>query len=108
MNYYDGVVILSQEPHKSKKVQHANAKNAVLFEAINLIVHLQRSVELCVFTYPLVFVPEHKRIYSYRKFLLIHIHLCCIASNVLEHSWVIFVPLFITVKQIFRLGVVFI
>ena len=39
-------VTMLQEPHKSKKVQHANAKNAVLFEAINLIVHLQRSVNL--------------------------------------------------------------
>ena len=28
-----------QEPNKSKKVQHSNAKNAVLFEAINLILH---------------------------------------------------------------------
>lgn len=28
------------EPPKSKKVQHSNAKNAVLFEAINLIIHL--------------------------------------------------------------------
>lgn len=37
-----------QEPHKSKKVQHSNAKNAVLFEAINLIVHLQRSVILWI------------------------------------------------------------
>lgn len=36
------IFALLQEPHKSKKVQHANAKNAVLFEAINLIVHLQR------------------------------------------------------------------
>ncbi|XP_012589792.1 PREDICTED: AP-2 complex subunit alpha-2 [Condylura cristata] len=29
----------AQEPPKSKKVQHSNAKNAVLFEAISLIVH---------------------------------------------------------------------
>ncbi|KAI8489577.1 AP-2 complex subunit alpha-2, partial [Branchiostoma belcheri] len=29
----------AQEPPKSKKVQHSNAKNAVLFEAINLIIH---------------------------------------------------------------------
>jgi AP-2 complex subunit alpha len=31
----------TQEPNKSKKVQHSNAKNAVLFEAINLILHFQ-------------------------------------------------------------------
>ncbi|XP_062868757.1 AP-2 complex subunit alpha-2-like isoform X1 [Trichomycterus rosablanca] len=29
----------AQEPPKSKKVQHSNAKNAVLFEAIGLIIH---------------------------------------------------------------------
>lgn len=37
---------LYQEPSKSKKVQHSNAKNAVLFEAINLIVHMDRLVLL--------------------------------------------------------------
>ena len=31
----------TQEPNKSKKVQHSNAKNAVLFESINLILHFQ-------------------------------------------------------------------
>ena len=30
-----------QEPSKSKKVQHSNAKNAVLFESINLILHFK-------------------------------------------------------------------
>ena len=29
-----------QEAPKSKKIQHSNAKNAVLLEAINLIIHL--------------------------------------------------------------------
>lgn len=32
----------AQEPPKSKKVQHSNAKNAVLFEAISLIIHHDR------------------------------------------------------------------
>ena len=32
----------AQEPPKSKKVQHSNAKNAVLFEAISLIIHADR------------------------------------------------------------------
>ena len=32
----------AQEPPKSKKVQHSNAKNAVLFEAISLIIHNDR------------------------------------------------------------------
>lgn len=32
----------AQEPPKSKKVQHSNAKNAVLFEAISLILHMDR------------------------------------------------------------------
>ena len=32
----------AQEPPKSKKVQHSNAKNAVLFEAIALIIHHDR------------------------------------------------------------------
>lgn len=30
-----------QEPSKSKKVQHSNTKNAVLFESINLILHFK-------------------------------------------------------------------
>lgn len=34
----------AQEPPKSKKVQHSNAKNAVLFEAISLIIHHDRCV----------------------------------------------------------------
>lgn len=32
----------AQEPPKSKKVQHSNAKNAILFEAISLIIHYDR------------------------------------------------------------------
>lgn len=32
----------AQEPPKSKKVQHSNARNAVLFEAISLIIHHDR------------------------------------------------------------------
>ena len=31
----------TQELNKSKKVQHSNTKNAVLFESINLILHFQ-------------------------------------------------------------------
>ncbi|BHF63758.1 AP-2 complex subunit alpha-2 [Sparganum proliferum] len=37
-----------QEPPKSKKVQHPNAKNAVLFEAINLIIHMDCDPKLLV------------------------------------------------------------
>jgi len=37
-----------QEPPKSKKVQHSNAKNAVLFEAINLIIHIDSEPNLLV------------------------------------------------------------
>ena len=36
----DAILTRSQEAPKSKKVQHANARNAVLFEAINLIIHM--------------------------------------------------------------------
>lgn len=32
----------AQEGPKTKKVQHSNAKNAVLFEAISLIIHNDR------------------------------------------------------------------
>lgn len=32
----------AQEPPKSKKVQHSNAKNAALFEAISLVIHHDR------------------------------------------------------------------
>ncbi|XP_050076910.1 AP-2 complex subunit alpha [Anopheles maculipalpis] len=38
----------AQEPPKSKKVQHSNAKNAVLFEAINLIIHNDSEPSLLV------------------------------------------------------------
>lgn len=38
----------AQEPPKSKKVQHSNAKNAVLFEAINLIIHSDSEPNLLV------------------------------------------------------------
>jgi AP-2 complex subunit alpha len=36
----------AQEPPKSKKVQHSNAKNSVLFEAISLIIHNDRYFDL--------------------------------------------------------------
>ena len=38
----------AQEPPKSKKVQHPNAKNAVLCEAINLIIHMDCDPNLLV------------------------------------------------------------
>ncbi|KAL8614372.1 AP-2 complex subunit alpha-2 [Nucella lapillus] len=38
----------AQEPPKSKKVQHSNSKNAVLFEAINLIIHMDADPNLLV------------------------------------------------------------
>ncbi|KAK2140970.1 hypothetical protein LSH36_1192g00039 [Paralvinella palmiformis] len=38
----------AQEPPKSKKVQHSNARNAVLFEAINLIIHADAEPNLLV------------------------------------------------------------
>ncbi|XP_053209086.1 AP-2 complex subunit alpha-like [Panonychus citri] len=38
----------AQEPPKSKKVQHSNAKNAVLFEAISLIIHMDSEANLLV------------------------------------------------------------
>ena len=38
----------AQEPLKSKKVQHSNAKNAVLFEAISLIIHMDSEPALLV------------------------------------------------------------
>ncbi|XP_077995107.1 AP-2 complex subunit alpha-2-like [Glandiceps talaboti] len=38
----------AQEPPKSKKVQHSNAKNSVLFEAINLIIHHDSEPNLLV------------------------------------------------------------
>ncbi|CAG0901065.1 unnamed protein product [Darwinula stevensoni] len=38
----------AQEPPKSKKVQHSNAKNSVLFEAISLIIHSDSEPNLLV------------------------------------------------------------
>lgn len=38
----------AQEPLKSKKVQHSNAKNAILFEAISLIIHMDNEANLLV------------------------------------------------------------
>lgn len=42
LNVFFLSLTLFQEPPKSKKVQHSNARNAVLFEAINLIIHMDR------------------------------------------------------------------
>eukprot|EP00112_Aurelia_sp_Birch-Aquarium-sp1_P004862 Seg1549.13 transcript_id=Seg1549.13/GoldUCD/mRNA.D3Y31 product="AP-2 complex subunit alpha-2" protein_id=Seg1549.13/GoldUCD/D3Y31 len=36
----------SQEPPKSKKVQHSNSKNSVLLEAISLIIHMDKYLAL--------------------------------------------------------------
>ncbi len=44
----DSIVNKAQEPNKSKKVQYTNAKHCVLFEAINLILHFQGWVSVCV------------------------------------------------------------
>ncbi|KAF6779951.1 hypothetical protein AHF37_00790 [Paragonimus kellicotti] len=44
----DTILRKVQEPPKSKKVQHPNAKNAVLFEAINLIIHMDCDSKLLV------------------------------------------------------------
>lgn len=38
----------AQEPPKSKKVQHSNAKNAILFEAIAFIIHMDSEPGLLV------------------------------------------------------------
>nr|XP_014341007.1 PREDICTED: AP-2 complex subunit alpha-1 [Latimeria chalumnae] len=38
----------AQEPPKSKKIQHSNAKNAILFEAISLIIHYDSEPNLLV------------------------------------------------------------
>ncbi|KAK2565492.1 AP-2 complex subunit alpha-2 [Acropora cervicornis] len=38
----------AQEPPKSKKVQHSNARNAVLFEAINQIIHMDSEQSLLI------------------------------------------------------------
>uniref|UniRef100_A0A3Q0KHN0 AP-2 complex subunit alpha n=1 Tax=Schistosoma mansoni TaxID=6183 RepID=A0A3Q0KHN0_SCHMA len=44
----DTILKKVQEAPKSKKVQHPNAKNAVLFEAINLIIHMDSDPKLLV------------------------------------------------------------
>ncbi|CAH8541289.1 unnamed protein product [Heterobilharzia americana] len=44
----DTILKKVQEAPKSKKVQHPNAKNAVLFEAINLIIHMDCDPKLLV------------------------------------------------------------
>ncbi|CAF3417522.1 unnamed protein product [Rotaria sp. Silwood1] len=44
----DTILNKAQEPLKSKKVQHSNARNAVLFEAINLIIHMDCESSLLV------------------------------------------------------------
>lgn len=44
----ESVLNKAQEPPKSKKVQHSNSKNAVLFEAINLIIHLDSDQHLLI------------------------------------------------------------
>uniref|UniRef100_A0A914GVD6 AP-2 complex subunit alpha n=1 Tax=Globodera rostochiensis TaxID=31243 RepID=A0A914GVD6_GLORO len=44
----EGILNKAQDAPKSKKVQHANAKNAVLFEAIALIIHYDSEPGLLV------------------------------------------------------------
>ncbi len=44
----DTILQKAQEAPKSKKLQHSNAKNAVLFEAINLIIHIDSEPNLLV------------------------------------------------------------
>ena len=44
----DTILNKAQEAPKSKKLQHSNAKNAVLFEAINLIIHMDCEPNLLV------------------------------------------------------------
>ena len=43
----EAILNKAQEPPKSKKVQHSNAKNAVLFEAISLVIHHDRWAGAC-------------------------------------------------------------
>ncbi|XP_075245554.1 AP-2 complex subunit alpha-2-like isoform X2 [Convolutriloba macropyga] len=42
----ENILNRTNEAPKSKKVQHSNAKNAVLFEAINLIIHMENDERL--------------------------------------------------------------
>ncbi|PAV91103.1 hypothetical protein WR25_02806 [Diploscapter pachys] len=44
----EGILNKAQDAPKSKKVQHSNAKNAVLFEAIALIIHMDSEPNLLV------------------------------------------------------------
>ncbi|CAO4383195.1 unnamed protein product [Caenorhabditis nigoni] len=44
----EGILNKAQDAPKSKKVQHSNAKNAVLFEAIALIIHMDSEPQLLV------------------------------------------------------------
>jgi len=44
----EAILNKAQEPPKSKKVQHSNAKNAVLFEAISIIIHSDSEAALLV------------------------------------------------------------
>ena len=44
----ESILAKAAEAPKSKKVQHSNARNAVLLEAINLIIHLDSEVTLLV------------------------------------------------------------
>ena len=40
----DEIISQCQEPLKTRKTQQTNARNCVLFEAINLVIHLDRFV----------------------------------------------------------------
>ncbi|XP_065070823.1 AP-2 complex subunit alpha-2-like [Rhopilema esculentum] len=44
----DTILNKAQEPPKSKKVQHSNSKNSVLFEAISLIIHMDNDQHLLI------------------------------------------------------------
>lgn len=60
----------AQEPPKSKKVQHSNAKNAILFEAISLIIHYDRwAFHLTAWQYSYSTSSFFQRIHNYYKWL---------------------------------------
>lgn len=48
MECLEGILNKAMDAPKSKKVQHSNAKNAVLFESIALIIHMDTEPSLLV------------------------------------------------------------
>ncbi|KHJ98574.1 adaptin region [Oesophagostomum dentatum] len=101
----EGVLNKAQDAPKSKKVQHSNAKNAVLFEAIALIIHMDSEANLLVracnqlgtflahretnLRYSIVFLKQLLLAYTLHLFSYLALEsMCLLATSEFSHETV--------------------